>query len=250
MGLTTRDLLGCGRSSRVAPTFTSTVHEHRPHCPARGLGRRQPCAARCEDGRMKAAPADGPLDRMWSRGRTSLRARVARLRSKSFAIAQCALAAGIAWFIAADVLGHPTPFFAPIAAVVSLGTSYGQRLRRVAEVTVGVAVGVLLGDLLVFWLGSGCVAGVAGRGPGHVAGVPARRRSAARHPGGRAVDRHHHAHRRPGRRVHALDRRPDRRLRRAGRGDRRARGARCAGPASRRPRCCARSRRCCGRPPT
>ena len=39
--------------------------------------------------------------------------------------------------------------------MVSLGTSYGQRLRRVAEVTVGVAVGVLLGDLLVYWLGSG-----------------------------------------------------------------------------------------------
>ncbi len=104
---------------------------------------------------MMAAPADGPLDRMWSRGRTSLRVRVARLRSKSFAIVQCALAAGIAWFIAADLLGHQTPFFAPIAAVVSLGTSYGQRLRRVAEVTIGVAVGVLLGDLLVFWLGSG-----------------------------------------------------------------------------------------------
>lgn len=104
---------------------------------------------------MKAAPADGPLDRMWSRGRTSLRTRGHRLRSKAFAIVQCALAAGIAWFIAADVLGHPTPFFAPIAAVVSLGTSYGQRLRRVAEVTVGVAVGVLLGDLFVFWFGSG-----------------------------------------------------------------------------------------------
>ena len=51
--------------------------------------------------------------------------------------------------MAADVLGHQTPFFAPIAAVVSLGTSYGQRLRRVAEVTIGVAVGVLVADLLV-----------------------------------------------------------------------------------------------------
>ena len=104
---------------------------------------------------MQPAPGDGPLDRMWSRGRTTMRSRVARLRSKSFAIAQCALAAGIAWFVASDVLGHQTPFFAPIAAVVSLGTSYGQRLRRVAEVTIGVAVGVFLGDLLVYWLGSG-----------------------------------------------------------------------------------------------
>ena len=46
------------------------------------------------------------------------------------------------------MFGHPTPFFAPIAAVVSLGTSYGQRLRRVAEVTLGVAIGVFVGDLL------------------------------------------------------------------------------------------------------
>jgi len=53
------------------------------------------------------------------------------------------------------VLGHPAPVFASIAAVVSLGTSYGQRLRRVAEVTLGVAMGVLLGDILVEVLGSG-----------------------------------------------------------------------------------------------
>jgi uncharacterized membrane protein YgaE (UPF0421/DUF939 family) len=96
-----------------------------------------------------------PIDRVWSRSRTSLRTRADRVRSKSFAIAQCALAAGLAWLIAHDLLGHETPFFAPIAAVISLGTSYGQRLRRVAEVTVGVALGVLLGDLLVVWLGSG-----------------------------------------------------------------------------------------------
>lgn len=97
----------------------------------------------------------GPLDRMWNRSRTSVRARVRRLQAKSWQIAQCALAAAVAWLIAADVLGHPTPFFAPVAAVVALGTSYGQRLRRVAEVTVGVAVGVFLADLLVVGLGSG-----------------------------------------------------------------------------------------------
>jgi uncharacterized membrane protein YgaE (UPF0421/DUF939 family) len=91
----------------------------------------------------------------FARSRTSLRARRARLRAKSFQIAQCAVAAGVAWVIASDVLGHQTPFFAPIAAVVSLGTSYGQRLRRVAEVTVGVAIGVFVGDLLTHWLGSG-----------------------------------------------------------------------------------------------
>ena len=97
----------------------------------------------------------GPLDRLWRRSRTSRRARVARLRSKRWQIAQCAVAAGIAWLIASDLLHHQSPFFAPVAAVVSLGTSYGQRLRRVAEVTVGVAIGVFVGDLIVAQVGSG-----------------------------------------------------------------------------------------------
>lgn len=98
---------------------------------------------------------EASLDRLWSRGRVSLRQRLGRLRAKRFHVAQCALAAGVAWFLAADVFDHPTPFFAPIAAVVSLGTSYGQRLRRVSEVTVGVAVGVLIADVLVQVIGSG-----------------------------------------------------------------------------------------------
>ena len=53
------------------------------------------------------------------------------------------------------MFGHPKPFFAPIVAVVCLGTSYGQRLRRVAEVTVGVAIGVFLADLLLLLIGTG-----------------------------------------------------------------------------------------------
>lgn len=89
------------------------------------------------------------------RGRTSVRARLARLRSKSWQVGQCAVAAGVAWLVATEVLGHEQPYFAPIVALLSLGTSYGQRLRRVAEVTVGVAVGVLLGDLYLHLLGRG-----------------------------------------------------------------------------------------------
>jgi len=84
-----------------------------------------------------------------------MRTRFARLGAKRWQVLQCAAAAGVAWLIAADLLGHQTPFFAPVAAVVSLGTSYGQRLRRVAEVTLGVALGVLLADLLAIAIGSG-----------------------------------------------------------------------------------------------
>ena len=90
-----------------------------------------------------------------TRGRTSLRQRRARLRSKAWQVAQCAVAAGVAWTIATDLLHHQRAFFAPVAAVVCLGTSYGQRLRRVGEVTVGVALGVFLGDMIIQVLGVG-----------------------------------------------------------------------------------------------
>ncbi|MDN5895447.1 MAG: FUSC family protein, partial [Nocardioides sp.] len=95
------------------------------------------------------------LDRIWHRGRTSMSVRFQRLRGKSWAVGQCAISAGIAWFLAKDLLGHPMPFFAPIAAVVCLGTSYGQRLRRVVEVMIGVAIGVAVADLLVIGIGTG-----------------------------------------------------------------------------------------------
>ena len=98
---------------------------------------------------------DAVLDGAWERSRLSMRARLARLRSKSWHVGQASIAAGVAWFVAADVLDHPTPFFAPIAAVVCLGTSYGQRFRRVAEVTLGVAIGVFIADVIVVVIGSG-----------------------------------------------------------------------------------------------
>ncbi len=97
----------------------------------------------------------GRFDRAWERSRVSMSERVRRLRSKSWHIGQCAISAGAAWFLAHDVIGHPKPFFAPIVAVVALGTSYGQRLRRVGELTVGVAVGVFLADVLLLAVGTG-----------------------------------------------------------------------------------------------
>ncbi len=100
---------------------------------------------------MVASPFEGAL----AHSRTSLDQRLDRWRTKRWQVAQCAVAAGVAWFVAKDLLGHTTPFFAPVAAVVSLGTSYGQRLRRVAEVTVGVAIGVFGADALVHVLGQG-----------------------------------------------------------------------------------------------
>lgn len=65
------------------------------------------------------------------------------------------LAAGLAWWVATTVIGHHAPFFAPIAAVVSLGLSLGARLRRSFELVAGVTVGIGIGDLIISGIGSG-----------------------------------------------------------------------------------------------
>ncbi len=90
-----------------------------------------------------------------ARGRRSLEQRWGRLRQRFLFILQCAVAAATAWWVAHSVVGHPLPFFAPVTALISLGFSYGQRVRRAFEVMVGVAVGVLVGDLFIHVFGGG-----------------------------------------------------------------------------------------------
>nr|WP_240931453.1 FUSC family protein [Rhodococcus sp. B10] len=89
------------------------------------------------------------------RGRARIRAGRTRLQLSLLPIVQCALAAGVAWFVATDIVGHTHPFFAPIAAVVSLGISLGARMRRSAELVAGVTVGIGVGDLIISAIGSG-----------------------------------------------------------------------------------------------
>lgn len=78
-----------------------------------------------------------------------------RLRTMAPPILQCALAAALAWVVAAQVLGHAAPFFAPVAAVLCIGVGAGRRWRRVLELVAGVGVGVGVGDLLISAIGSG-----------------------------------------------------------------------------------------------
>ncbi|GAA1729938.1 hypothetical protein GCM10009809_26860 [Isoptericola hypogeus] len=87
--------------------------------------------------------------------RIRVRQGISRARSSFWPIVQASLAAGVAYGFASLVLGHDQPFFAAVAAWVCLGFSFDRELRRVAEVAVGVAVGVGLGDLLVHLIGSG-----------------------------------------------------------------------------------------------
>ena len=93
----------------------------------------------------------------YARVRQRLRSGIHRLRSVWWQILQTAVAATVAWFLALLILGHERPAFAPIAAVISLGLAVGERSKRVAELTLGVALGVAIGDLLVSVIGVGSV---------------------------------------------------------------------------------------------
>ena len=81
--------------------------------------------------------------------------RVRRLWLSAVPITQCAVAAGVAWWIAIGPRPVKQPFFAPIAAVVSLGLSLAKRWRRSVELVAGVTIGILAGDLVISWIGSG-----------------------------------------------------------------------------------------------
>ncbi len=70
-------------------------------------------------------------------------------------IAIAALAATVAYFIAAELFGHPSPFFAPISAVVVLGFTIGAQLQRAIQLALGVALGIVAADLLVALIGNG-----------------------------------------------------------------------------------------------
>jgi uncharacterized membrane protein YgaE (UPF0421/DUF939 family) len=94
-------------------------------------------------------------ERTIRRGEASTVRRIARWRSRAFLIAQCAVTAGLAWLIASLLLGHEVPYFAAAAAILVLGMSYGQRLRRGVDVAIGVTLGVALGDLWFVLFGAG-----------------------------------------------------------------------------------------------
>ena len=85
----------------------------------------------------------------------SLASRTERLLDNGWAILQTAVAASLAYFLAAVALGNEQPFFAPVAGVVTLGLAFGERGRRALEVALGVVVGLAVADILVRVIGVG-----------------------------------------------------------------------------------------------
>jgi uncharacterized membrane protein YgaE (UPF0421/DUF939 family) len=70
-------------------------------------------------------------------------------------ILQTALAAVAAWYLAVLLGAEHRPAFASIAAVISLGATFGERRQRAVQLISGVMLGIVVADLLVRLIGSG-----------------------------------------------------------------------------------------------
>ncbi|MEU1810668.1 FUSC family protein [Micromonospora sp. WMMD1076] len=86
--------------------------------------------------------------------------RAGRLRLHQMEVAlvisvQAGLAAALAWWIGHNVLGNPSPVFAPSAAVGTIVAALGQRARRTFELLIGVGLGIAASDFLLALLGDG-----------------------------------------------------------------------------------------------
>jgi uncharacterized membrane protein YgaE (UPF0421/DUF939 family) len=86
-----------------------------------------------------------------SRTRTGLR----RSSTSLLPAIQITICAVGAYAFAQYVLGHNGPLFAATSSMIALGFSRDPRLRRVLEVGAGCTLGIVVGDLLLHWLGSG-----------------------------------------------------------------------------------------------
>ncbi|WP_223881264.1 FUSC family protein [Nesterenkonia ebinurensis] len=97
-----------------------------------------------------------------ARRATVNRARTGTVRARRSVLPAAQMtAAGVgAYVISEQLLGHETPLFAAVAALIAMGFTKELRLRKVVEVAVGCTLGVFLADMLVHGLGAGVLTAV------------------------------------------------------------------------------------------
>ncbi|MBB4689109.1 FUSC family protein [Amycolatopsis jiangsuensis] len=93
-----------------------------------------------------------------SRARQLATAAGHRMLGARWAVVQTAVAVSASWYVTHDLLGHPQPFFAPIAAAVSLSASDVLRGQRAVQLMTGVALGIGIGTLVEAVAGTGALA--------------------------------------------------------------------------------------------
>lgn len=113
------------------------------------------------DGRGGAAPEGSYVLSRLSRAGVQLSSRVRQGSSRVLAgfwpIVLVSIAASLSYALSLWIFHHPYPFFAPVCVWVCLGFTTDRSMRRVAELGIGVTVGVGLGELIVRVIGFGAL---------------------------------------------------------------------------------------------
>ena len=87
--------------------------------------------------------------------RSRPRSVMGRLQANWRWFAQAALATAGSWAAAQQLFGHPRPIFAPVAGLIAVSTTLGQRRRYAVEMVLGIALGVGIADALFTVIGAG-----------------------------------------------------------------------------------------------
>lgn len=77
------------------------------------------------------------------------------MRTGGWPVIQGTFAATVSWVIARHLVQHHQPFFAPIAAVVALNATRGERGTNALRLLLGVLVGIIVAGVAITVLGSG-----------------------------------------------------------------------------------------------
>lgn len=78
---------------------------------------------------------------------TAARGARERIADAGGSVVEAPVAAGLAWYIAHNLLGHHQPFFAPTVAAVSISKKRALRGQRAVQMIVGVLVGIGVGTV-------------------------------------------------------------------------------------------------------
>jgi hypothetical protein len=99
---------------------------------------------------------DVPLRRIrLRRPQAGFEDRLRLLRKRWRLLLRLSIATAGAFFISTHLFGHSQAFFAPISAIIVIVAGAGVRTRTLVELVAGVALGVLVGELLILTIGRG-----------------------------------------------------------------------------------------------
>ena len=80
---------------------------------------------------------------------------VTRGREDLLTVGRAALAASLAYLLSGLIWGHEYPFFSSIVAFIIIGFGIEKKMRKVVEMSCGVLLGVLLGEIARATIGAG-----------------------------------------------------------------------------------------------